>query len=88
MKKKMTIISLPVTCIIFVVGIILIFTSLSIGQNAGRQAIASAGGSMDTSQYERIVNITSENYRTGGLVLALVGGFGALLSGYAFYKEI
>lgn len=88
MKKKMAKTSLLIMCILFVVGLILIFSSLLIGQNAGDQAISDAGGSMDTNRYNRIIDTTTENYRTGGLVLSLVGGFGVLLSGYALYKEI
>lgn len=88
MKKKMAKISLGVMVTTFVIGIILIFSSASIGQNMGHNAIQRRGGSMDTSQYERIIDTNTSNFRTVGLVLSLVGGFGLLLSGYALYNEL
>lgn len=63
-------------------------TIASIGQKMGSDAINARGGSMDTSSYERIIDTNTSNYRTVGLVLSLVGGFGTLLSGYALYKEL
>ena len=88
MKEKIAKNSLIVTGIAFVVGIILIFLSASIGQRLGYNAIQSNGGSMETSAYERIIAANTDNFRMGGLVISLVGGFGALLSGYALYTEM
>jgi len=88
MKKKMVRTSLCVMVITLVIGIALILSSVSIGQKAGDNAIHRNGGSMDTNQYERIINKTTTNYQIVGGVLSLMGGFGILLSGYAFYKEL
>ena len=43
---------------------------------------------MDTSQYERIIDTNTSNFRTVGLILSLAGGFGFLLSGFALYNEL
>jgi len=74
--------------IAFIIGIMLIFSSVTIGQSIGDNAIRRNGGSMDTSRYERIIDANTLNFRTVGLVVSLVGGIGMLLSGYALYKEI
>jgi len=42
---------------------------------------------MDTWQFERIITSTTDSYRTGGLVISLIGGFGLLGSGYILFKE-
>ncbi len=74
-------------CIVFVIGLVLIFAAPSLGRNAASVAIRENGGSMDTSQYERIIDHTTTSYLTGGFAIALVGGFGLLLSGYALYRD-
>lgn len=88
MKKKFVTKSLISMIIVLIVGFVLIFSSNSIGEYKGHKAIASNGGGMDTAQYARIVESTTSNFRTVGLVLSLIGGFGVLISGYAFYKEL
>lgn len=88
MKKKIATTSLIVTGITFVVGLILIFSSTSIGESFGQNAMQANGGMMDIPEYERIITVNTENFRMGGLVISLVGGFGSLLSGYALYTGI
>lgn len=88
MKKKMAKKSLYIMVMVFIIGIILIFSSPLIGQNLGDKAIGRNGGVMDTSQYHRIIDTNSSTFQTAGLVLSLVGGFGLLLSGFALYKEL
>lgn len=88
MKKKMARISLFIMIITFGIGLVLIFSSPSIGQSMGDNAIQSNGGSMDTNRYERIIDANASNFRTAGLVISIVGGIGLLLSGYALYKEL
>lgn len=88
MKTKIAIKSLIVTGIAFVIGIILIFSSAEIGQSKGMKAMTENGGMMDTNEYESIVEDSTKSYRTGGVVISLVGGFGVLISGYALYNEI
>ena len=75
-------------CIAFVIGLVLIFAAPSLGRNAASVAIRENGGSMDTSQYERIIDHTTVSYQAGGFAIALVGGFGMLLGGYALYRDV
>lgn len=88
MKKKFAKNSLISMVIVLILGFILIFSSGSIGQKKGDNAVASNGGMMDTSQYERVIESTTNNLRTTGLILSLIGGVGFLISGYALYKEL
>lgn len=87
MKKNYVLNALIVMSMLFIGGLVLLFSSTKIGQEAGHTAIQANGGSMDGQQYNYVINSTSENYRTGGMVIALVGGFGVLISGYELYKE-
>ena len=87
MKRNAVIRSFILMCVLFAIGIILIFSAPAAGQNAGSTAIRNHGGSMDTNQYLRIIESTSDSYRTGGMVISLVGGFGLLASGYILLKE-
>ncbi|TCT17210.1 hypothetical protein EDC18_101508 [Natranaerovirga pectinivora] len=75
MKVRMVKTSLSIMFIIFIIGFILIFSSNSIGERRGRNAIHNNGGTLDTRQYERIINENTSNFRTAGIVLSLVGGF-------------
>lgn len=43
---------------------------------------------VDTNQFERYLNNITSNFRTVGQVLSTIGGFGILLSGYAYYKDL
>lgn len=54
----------------------------------GDMAIRSNGGIMGTSQYERIIESTTSNFKITGVILSCVGGFGILISGYALYREL
>lgn len=89
MKKKIviTISALVIMCILFVVGLSLVFSASSIGENAGNSFVRSQGGSYLTDQVNRIVNSTTLSYQLGGLAISLTGGSGILISGYALYKE-
>lgn len=88
MKKEMAKKSLALMITVFIIGCILILSSPLIGQNLGDKAIQRNGGSMDTGRYERIIDTNASNYQTIGTIIALVGGFGLLLSGFAVYKEL
>ena len=88
MKKKFIIRVLSVISVTFIIGLVLIFSAPSIGINAGDRAVRNAGGTMETSQVEWIVDETTASYRLTGLVVSLVGGFGMVTSGYVLYKEI
>ena len=88
MKKRFALISLIVMAGLFIGGLIMLFNSTAAGQNDGQRAIQANGGTMDTQQYNNIINSTTENFRTAGMVISLVGGFGLLISGCGIYKEI
>lgn len=88
MKKRAATIAFFVTTALFVIGLHIIFTATGIGQSAGSRAIRDNGGGMDTAQYQFIMDSTTANFRSGGLAISLVGGFGMLLSGFCLYKEI
>lgn len=88
MKKKFACVALIIAVVVFITGIIMIFSSGSNGRSAGHNAIRANGGSMDTSQYERIIESTTTNYRTVGVVLSFFGGMGVLISGVGLYKEL
>lgn len=88
MKKKAAIASICVMVLVFVIGIILILSSVDIGQGYGNDAMRRNGGSMDTSSYERIIESNITNYRLVGLLLSSLGGMGILLSSYFLYKEL
>ena len=88
MKKKFVIRVLSIISVTFIIGLVLIFSAPSIGINAGDRAVRNAGGTMNTSQVEWIVDETTASYRLTGLVISLVSGFGIITNGYALYKEI
>ena len=87
MKNKLAIIAFVVMCLMFAAGLVLIFSSAEMGQNAANAAIRRHGGSMDTNQFLLIFEGAISSYRTGGLVLSLIGGFGLLGSGYTLIKR-
>lgn len=72
----------------FIIGMILIFSSPTIGQKIGYHALTSGGGMMNTSEYEMVIKSNTDSFRVGGLVLSLIGGLGSLASGYVLYNEI
>lgn len=75
-------------CVAFVIGLILVFVSPMIGEGKGRAESSGYDGGMDTDDYSRIVNTTIITYRTIGVVIAIVGGAGLLISGYVIYNEL
>ncbi|MBP1925232.1 xanthine dehydrogenase molybdopterin-binding subunit B [Sedimentibacter acidaminivorans] len=88
MKKVIVKRALCIMIVMFFIGLILIISSTAIGNKMGHNAIQRNGGSMNTIRYERIIDNSTSNFRTVGLILSLVGGFGFLLSGYALYNEL
>jgi len=88
MKKNYVLFSIIIMSILFIGGLVMLFNSTTAGQRAGSRAMQENGGSIDTQKYYSIIDSTTQNYRTGGMVISLVGGLGILISGYALYKEI
>ena len=87
-KKKFAIAILVSMCIIFIVGLILIFSAPSIAQNAGETFLRRQHGSFIVERLISIVDNTARSYQLGGSLISIVGGFGMFLSGYALYKEL
>ena len=88
MKKRFAMQALVTMGALFIIGLILVFSSGKIGENAGHRAMVKNGGSMDTSAYERVIDTAVLNYQIAGGILSLIGGCGVLLSGCAVYREI
>lgn len=88
MKKQFAVVSLIIMIALFIGGLYILASSVDIGQEAGKKAINSNGGSMDTQQYYGVINQATENYRLGGIIISVTGGAGILLSGYGIYKGI
>ena len=88
MKKKITIVALILMCALFIVGLMLIFSSSSIGEAAGNAFIQSQHGTYFNDQVNRIIESTTTSYQMGGLVISLIGGFGLLISGYVLLKDM
>ena len=88
MKIKIAKNSIFIMSIILIIGFIIIFSSYSIGEKIGDNAIQKNGGMMDTGEYERIIETSASNIRTVGMIVSLISGFGLLLSGFAFYNEL
>jgi hypothetical protein len=88
MKKDFAFWTLISMAVLFMIGIILIFASVSAGMDAGSAAMQRNGGIMDSGAYERIINSTIFNFRAVGIILSVLSGIGALVSGYLAYQEI
>lgn len=72
--------------IVFVIGIFLILSSVSIGKNIAIGILTKEGG-MNTEEYNLIIRSYIESWRICGVVVSLLGGAGTLLSGYILYKS-
>ena len=76
-----------VLVLLFVLGLVLVLTSATIGLSTANAEMTKNGGFMDTSMYQYIMSNTAESYRIVGAILALITGVGALLAGFAGYKQ-
>ncbi|MEA4823603.1 MAG: hypothetical protein VB111_05740 [Clostridiaceae bacterium] len=88
MKRRLAVSGLVIMTLIFVIGLIILFKATAIGRNAGSMAVRAQGGSMDSGDFQQIVEGTTRSYQLGGSVIALTGGCGVILSGVGLYKEI
>lgn len=86
MKYKTEKIYLIIMGIVFVIGIILILSSVSIGRNIASDILTKEGG-MSTEEYKLIIRSYIESWRICGVVVSLLGGAGTLFSGYILYKS-
>jgi len=87
-KKKFAITALIIMCVVFITGLILVFSAPSIGQNAGEAFVRRQHGSFFMEDRIAIIDNTARSYQLGGFLISIVGGFGIIFSGYALYKEL
>lgn len=87
MKLKISKMYLVIMAITFIVGLILILSSVSIGRSIALNILIKAGG-MDTSEYQLIIKSYIESVKVCGVVISLLGGAGTLLGGYLLYNNI
>jgi hypothetical protein len=76
-----------VLVLLFVLGLVLVLTSASIGLTTANAELAKGGGTMDTAMYQYIMTDTAESYRLVGAILAVITGAGALLAGWAGFIQ-
>lgn len=86
--KKQTYTGVMVVLILlFMLGLVLVLTSATIGLSTANAEMAKNGGVMDTAMYQYIMSNTAESYRIVGAILSLITGVGALLAGLVGYKQ-
>ena len=86
--KKQTYTGMMVVLVLlFVLGLVLVLTSATIGLSTANAELAKNGGSMDTAMYQYIMSNTAESYRLVGAILAVITGVGALLAGWAGFQQ-
>ena len=76
-----------VLVLLFVLGLVLVLTSATIGLSTASAELAKNGGSLDTSMYQYIMSNTAESYRIVGAILAIITGIGALMAGWAGFMQ-
>ena len=76
-----------VLVLLFVLGLVLVLTSATIGLSTASAELAKNGGSMDTAMYQYIMSNTAESYRIVGAILAIITGIGALMAGWAGFMQ-
>lgn len=63
---------------VFVIGIIIIMSSINLGDNEISNIMKAHGGSMDTNQYIIYLEQSIIKYRIVGSIISLLGGLGVL----------
>lgn len=69
---------LVISLVVFVVGLLFLFSSIRWGTEAANAYLGSHGGSMDTTQFVIILQENIHIYQWIGAILSLLGGLGAL----------
>ena len=88
MKKYVAKMAMMIMAALFLGGMVLILTATSVGLKKGEDAIRRNGGSMETDKYYRIIETSTQDYRTAGIVMGAVGGLGMVCMVRAVYKEL
>ena len=86
-KKQMYNGVMVVLILLFVLGLVLVLTSATIGLTTANAELTKNGGSMDSVMYQYIMSNTAESYRIVGAILAIITGVGALMAGFVGYKQ-
>ena len=69
---------LVISLVLFVVGLVLLFNSVSWGMDMSNAYLRSQGGSMDSTQFTVVMQGYMQVFRWTGGILSLLGGLGAL----------
>jgi hypothetical protein len=69
---------LVISLVVFLAGVFLIFSSVSIGREAANAYLRSQGGGMDGTQFMAVVDGSIHTYRWIGGILAGIAGLGLL----------
>ena len=72
--------------ITFIIGLILILSSVSIGRSIALNVLIENGG-MDTAEYQLIIKSYIDSIRTCGAITSLLGGLGTLFILYTLYNN-
>jgi len=86
-KKQVFAGLIVVMVLLFVLGLILVLASTSMGMKTAQTEVQRNGGSMDTAMYQYILENAAESYRIAGAILAMISGVGLLLAGMVNYKQ-
>ncbi|HLO17428.1 MAG TPA: hypothetical protein VK206_21525 [Anaerolineales bacterium] len=65
-----------ISLVLFVVGLFVIFSSVSWGSEAANDYLRSQGGGMDTTQFIVFLQEYINTYRWIGSILSVIGGLG------------
>lgn len=86
--KKQTYTGVMVVLILlFVLGLVIVLTSATIGLSTANAEAAKNGGILDSAMYQYVMSNTAESYRIVGAILAVITGIGALLAGLVGFKQ-
>lgn len=80
LKKNQSIRALLIFSTVFVIGIIILMSSLKLGDNEISKIMKAHGGSMDTNKYLIYLEQSIIKYRIIGSILSLLGGLGILIT--------
>ncbi|HET9912459.1 MAG TPA: hypothetical protein VFQ13_11250 [Anaerolineales bacterium] len=65
-----------ISSVLFVIGILVLFSSVTWGHEAANSYLRSQGGGMDTAQFMIILQEQIQTFRWLGIILSLIGGVG------------
>lgn len=87
MKKNKEALVCIIGVILFIIGIVMVFNSVSIANELTNAFITRAGHSFETSQLNTILSGYITNTQICGTVVSGVGGLAVVLFGYLYWKK-